>query len=82
MSALTVLKRLQTLLLLPLEIRRQYLKNFEGMNLALLNEYLFPNMREYEGKAAGDLQSFNVNELLHAGKEPKMSLLVISQEKS
>ncbi len=24
------------------EIRRQYLKNFEGMNLALLNEYLFP----------------------------------------
>ena len=36
------------------EIRRQYLKNFEGMNLALLNEYLFPNMRQYEGKAAGD----------------------------
>ena len=36
------------------EIRRQYLKNFEGMNLALLNEYLFPNMRSYEAKAASD----------------------------
>ena len=34
------------------EIRRQYLKNFEGMNLALLNEYLFPAMKQYEVKAA------------------------------
>ena len=34
------------------EIRRQYLKNFEGMNLALLNEYLFPGMKRYEAKQA------------------------------
>lgn len=34
------------------EIRRQYLKNFEGMNLGLLNEYLFPAMKKYEAKAA------------------------------
>lgn len=34
------------------EIRRQYLKNFEGLNLGLLNEYLFPAMKRYEAKAA------------------------------
>jgi len=34
------------------EIRRQYLKNFEGLNLGLLNEYLFPAMKQYEAKAA------------------------------
>ena len=34
------------------EIRRQYLKNFEGMNLGLLNEYLFPGMRRYEAQQA------------------------------
>ena len=34
------------------EIRRQYLKNFEGMNLGLLNEYLFPGMKRYETQQA------------------------------
>ena len=34
------------------KIRDSYLKQFEGMNLGLLNKYLFPQMKAYEGKAA------------------------------
>ena len=33
------------------QIRSQFLSNYSGMNPALLNKYLFPKMREQEGKA-------------------------------
>jgi hypothetical protein len=34
------------------KIRDSYLKQFDGMNLGLLNKYLFPQMKAFEGKAA------------------------------
>ena len=33
------------------EIRSKFLRQYSGMNPALLNKYLFPSMREQEGKA-------------------------------
>ena len=33
------------------QIRSEFLKQYSGMNPALLNKYLFPSMREQEGKA-------------------------------
>ncbi len=33
------------------QIRAEFLKQYSGMNPALLNKYLFPSMREKEGKA-------------------------------
>lgn len=54
------------------EIRRQYLKNFEGMNLGLLNEYLFPAMKQYEAKAATSF-AIEMRERLQA--ERKTTLL-------
>jgi hypothetical protein len=34
------------------EIRRQYLRKYAGINPALLNKYLFPQMQEYEARQA------------------------------
>ncbi len=50
------------------EIRRQYLKNFEGMNLGLLNEYLFPGMRRYETQQATAF-ALEQREMLRAERE-------------
>ena len=50
------------------EIRRQYLKNFEGMNLALLNEYLFPGMKRYETQQATAF-AVQQREMLRAERE-------------
>ena len=53
------------------EIRRQYLKNFEGMNLALLNEHLFPAMKQYETKAATQF-AIQQREQLQAERKTEM----------
>lgn len=50
------------------EIRRQYLKNFEGMNLGLLNEYLFPGMKRYETQQATAF-AVQQREMLRAERE-------------
>lgn len=53
------------------EIRRQYLKNFEGMNLGLLNEYLFPGMKRYEEQAATSA-AIKLREQLQAERKTEM----------